>query len=74
MSIKHFAKKVGAGVLAAMAVSSSAFAELPAAVGTGITGVQTDALALQALIWVPLIAITAGFVMMKIFKRGANKI
>lgn len=72
--MKNVVSKCGIAVVLCMGVASSAFAELPAAVATGITEVQTDGLALQALIWAPLIAITAGFVVMKLFKRGANKI
>lgn len=72
--MKNVIAKLSVASALVMGVSSSAFAELPAAVATGITLVETDGLALQALIWGPLIAITAGFVVMKLFKRGANRI
>lgn len=72
--MKKLAQKIGIAGALVVGVVGSAYAELPAAVATGITTVETDGLALQALIWGPLIAITAGFVVMKLFKRGANKI
>lgn len=74
MNMKIFTKKVGLGAVLAMTVVSPAFAVLDPGVETGMTTIQTDGLALQALIWGPLIAITAGFVTMKLFKRGSNKI
>lgn len=49
-------------------------ADVPAAVGTAITGIQTDALALIDLVWPAVAAIVGGFVLFKIFKRGASKV
>ncbi|MEM3774939.1 MAG: major coat protein [Candidatus Bathyarchaeia archaeon] len=74
MNIKIFTKKVGLGAVLAMAVTSPAFAALDEGIATGLTGIQTDSLALQGLLWPVVIAVTAGFVMFKIFKRGASKI
>lgn len=51
-----------------------AFAAVPAIVGTSLTGVQTDALALIDLIWPVIVAITGGFILISIFKRAAGKI
>lgn len=51
-----------------------AMAELPAVVGTTLTGLQTDGLALVALVWPVVGAIVGGFILIKLFKRGANKI
>lgn len=61
-------------VIAAIVTTSPAMAALDAAIATGITEVQTDGLAIQGLIWPAVIAITGGFVVMKLFKRGASKI
>jgi Phage major coat protein, Gp8 len=51
-----------------------AMAELPAVVGTTLTGLQTDGLALIALVWPVVGAIIGGFILIKLFKRGASKI
>lgn len=61
------------GVMSAV-LTSPAFAALDAGIATGLSEIQTDALQLQGLLWPVVITITAGFVMFKIFKRGANKI
>lgn len=74
MSLKYFSKKVGIGAVLAMAITAPAFADLPPEAATGATTLQTDALALQALFWPVLIAVCVGFVVMKHFKRGANKV
>lgn len=52
---------------------SSANAAVPAVVGTEITSMQTDALALVDLIWPLVVAITGAIFLIKIFKRGAAK-
>ncbi|MGZ6005444.1 MAG: major coat protein [Candidatus Saccharimonadales bacterium] len=49
-------------------------AALPAVVGTTITGIQTDGLALIDLVWPVVGAIIGGFILIKLFKRGASKI
>jgi len=53
---------------------TSANAALPAIVGTTMTGIQTDGLALIDLIWPVVGAITGGFILFKLFKRGSSKI
>lgn len=74
MSMKYFSRRVGLGAVIAMAVSAPAFAALDEGIESGLAIVQTDGLALQGLLWPVVIAITAGFVMFKLFKRGAAKI
>lgn len=54
--------------------SAGSYAALPAVVGTELTSVQTDALAAIDLVWPVVMAVLGGFIIMKIVKRGANKI
>lgn len=58
-----------AGVLA-----TNAQAAVPAWASTAVTNAQDDGLAFIALIGPAVAAVTIGFVLIKIFKRGANKI
>ena len=51
-----------------------AHAALPAEVGTAFTSLQTDADALLALAWPVITAIVVGFILIKLFKRAANKV
>lgn len=55
-------------------VAGSAFAELPAAVGTTLTAVQTDATSLVDLVWPVVLTIAGAFVLIKLAKRGIAKI
>mgnify|MGYP000558731832 CR=1 FL=1 len=59
---------------AAMLWGASASAALSTEVGTAITGLQTDALALVDLLWPMVAAVTVAFVIFKLFKRGIAKI
>lgn len=59
---------------ASLTLASAAHAALPEEIGTGLTAIQTDALALIDLVWPVVIAITTGFILFKLFKRGANKV
>lgn len=61
-------------VSAMAAVSGSAMAALPAAIGTELTTIQTDGLALADLVWPVVIALVGAVVMFKLFKRFASKI
>ena len=54
-------------------VSQSAHAVLPKESATAFTAILADAQALEALAWPTLIGITTIFVIMKLFKRAANK-
>lgn len=61
-------------VLGLFAVPMVAMAEIPAAVSTGITALQTDALAMLDLVWPVIIAVVGVLIVMKYFKKAANKI
>jgi len=62
-----------AGLAALMGHVNDAAAALPAAVGTSITAIQTDGEAIFALIF-PVVAALLGLtIVIKLFKRFANK-
>jgi hypothetical protein len=54
--------------------AGSTMAALPAVVGTTLTGIQTDGLALVDLVWPVVGAVTGAFILFKLFKRGSSKI
>lgn len=56
-----------------LGVVGSANATLNAGISTGITGLQTDALALIDLVWPVAIAVTVAFIILGLFKKAANK-
>jgi hypothetical protein len=64
---------LGAGSTAAV-LAQSASADLPAGVGTAITAIQTDALAMVDLAWPVVSAIAVAFILFKIFKRVVSKV
>ena len=55
-------------------LTQSAHAALPAVVGTTLTEIQTDALALIDLLWPVILAVMGAFILIKLVKRGGNKI
>ena len=57
-----------------LTVTSGAFAALPTAATDAITAINTDGLALIDAIWIPVAAIVGGFILIKLFKRGASKV
>jgi len=63
------------GSLGLVAASiSSAFAALPAAVGTAVTAMQTDGQGIFDLVF-PVVAVLVGLgVVIKLFKRFSNKV
>ena len=63
---------VASGIL--LASIASAHAALPTAATDAITGIGTDGLALIDAVWVPVAAVTTGFILIKLFKRGSGKI
>ncbi len=67
-------KKFMVVLAASMAVVTGASADLPTAATTAITTMQTDGLALIDAIWPVVAAITVGFVIIKLFKRGSGKV
>ena len=52
----------------------AAEAALSTAIGTTLTAVQVDGLALVDLLWPVIGAITGAFILFKLFKRGASKV
>jgi hypothetical protein len=64
------AGSVGAGLVA---VQEPANAALNAGISTGLTGLQTDALALVDLVWPVAIAVTVAFILLGLFKKAASK-
>lgn len=67
----------GAGMsvaaVAALLASVSAHAALPTVVSDAITSFQTDTVSLINLGWPFLIAVFGGMLLMKLFKKVANK-
>ena len=58
--------------ISTLAVTAVAHAALPAAATTAFTTIQEDGLDLIDLAWPVAIAITGGFILLKLFKRGAR--
>ena len=69
-------KKLSVAALSAATLGGmqSAHAALSTEIGTGLTGIQTDALALVDLVWPVVIAVTSAFIVFKLFKRGVAKV
>jgi hypothetical protein len=65
-------KVVAASVVVASGIQTAA-AALPVAATTAFSDVQTDGLALIDLAWPVVIAITSAFIIIKLFKKAANK-
>jgi hypothetical protein len=59
---------------ALLVTSVSSFAALPVAIGTALTEVETDGLALADLVWPVVIALFGSLLMFKLFKRFGSKI
>lgn len=51
-----------------------ASAALPPEIGVGLTTIEGDALAIVALVWPVVIAVTGAFILFKLFKRGTSKV
>lgn len=64
---------VSVGVPMALA-SSMSNAALDAAITTAITGIQTNGADMLTAFWPVYLAIVGGFVLVKLFKRGASKV
>jgi hypothetical protein len=54
--------------------SMASQAALDAGISTGISAIQTDALALVALVWPAVLAVTGAFIVFRLFKRSISKI
>lgn len=68
---RRIAQAVAAG---ASVVAVQAHAALPTAATEAFTNLKTDALSLIDLVWPVVGAITVGFVLISLFKRGASKV
>jgi len=64
--------RAAAGVAALSPLS--ALAALPTGAETAFTTLQTDALSLIDLAWPAVIAVTVGFIILKMFKKAAGKV
>lgn len=71
----NLVRRVGAVVAAgASLVAVQAHAALPAAATSAFNDLKTDGLSLIDLVWPVVGAITVGFVLITLFKRGASKV
>ncbi|WP_374089753.1 major coat protein [Methylomicrobium lacus] len=74
--MKNILFKIASFVFAAFALMfgfiPASFAALPSAATTGLTTLQTDVLDLVDAIWPVMVAITVAFILLRVFKRGAN--
>lgn len=70
---KLLLKLTGAASLMAVGVSS-AFAALPAVIGTTLTSIQSDASDLADLVWPVILGIMGFLILMKLAKRFGGKI
>lgn len=66
-------KLSGAGALLAASIGA-AHAELPEVVGTTLTGIKTDGMALADLVWPIMLAFLGVALLMKLSKRFGNKV
>ncbi|WP_027855000.1 major coat protein [Marinobacterium litorale] len=55
-------------------LASSANAALPASIGTELTAIETDALALADLVWPVVITLFGALILFKLFKRFGSQI
>lgn len=65
--------KLAAGAALVGASVSSAFAALPEEVNAAFTAVQTDGLAMIAKGWPVVTAIVGGMILIKLFRKVANR-
>jgi TRAP-type C4-dicarboxylate transport system permease small subunit len=61
-------------LISGLFVSLSALAALPAAATQAFTDLQTDGIALVNAAWPVVGAIVVAFVLIKLFRRAANKV
>ncbi len=54
--------------------ASVSLAAVPAAVGTGLTQLETDGLAVIDLVWPIVITLVGAMILIKLFKRASSKI
>lgn len=73
-SIRAFGARMVAGIAGAVGLVGAAQAEVPAAVGTTLTSVQTDALAVIDLVWPVVLTVIGAFLLLKVTKRALSKV
>lgn len=66
-------KKLGLTGVALLAFVNQAMAALPLEVKDAITKVGDDGQEMIGLLWPVVTAITIGFILIRLFKKGANK-
>lgn len=71
---KRRVAQVASLVAAGLMTMEQANAALSSAIGSTLTGIQSDGLALVDLVWPVVGAITGAFILFKLFKRGSSKI
>lgn len=70
-AVRRFKTVIVTGVTGTVAmIGSVASAAVPVAASTALTDLSTDGLAMIDLIWPVVAAITIGFVLIRLFKRG----
>ncbi len=72
LTTSNAARAAVVGMVATAATSANA--ALPAAIGTQLTQVQTDGLALADLVWPVVITLFGALVLFKLFKRFGSQI
>lgn len=74
--MKNFLRNGGLVLAGSLAGLSTASAALPASVTDATTGafavLLTDSLAMIDLVWTVAIPVTVGFILIRMFKRGAS--
>ena len=71
MKLFHVLFAITIGMLFGVTTANAA---LPVVVGTTLTDIQTDGLALINLLWPVIGVLTGAFVLIRIFKRGSSKL
>lgn len=67
-------KKAGAALALTFGAVTASVADIPAIVGTTLTEVQADGIAMIDLVWPVVVTIFGGILLITIFKRAANKV
>jgi steroid 5-alpha reductase family enzyme len=70
--LKTTKQKVALAAVLSVAAASS-HAALPEAATNAITSIQTDGVAMIDAFWPVAVAITGGFVILKLFRKGVGK-
>ncbi len=71
---KKWLKSVAVALVFSLVGVMPALADVPAVVGTTLTAIQTDALAMIDLVWPVVGSILGAFILLKLFKRAGNKV